>query len=281
MQSHDQAHLIQLIQLDLCLEAAAVHQKCADAASVLLCAVRRTQNRRGVLLMAGSASCAGALLYAVEQRCPLRHPLHGVSAVEVHPLPCAVRQVQTQAGCLLQNHRGCAGIPEHSASGDDVQFRQNAVLQDNFHTGCGIPQGDLQRFRIRCIGINCRQSGNAVLARFDGIALIPQIQRLAAVRMADISSADAVIPHACAGILLRQGVQGIGAVISGLIEVSGKSHIRILPEIVHAVSHRYAVPEVLQHPIGICAHLILGVGGPDTKQSFLRFCENRHGNFLL
>ena len=268
--SHDYTHLPQLVTLDLGLVAAAVDQSRPHAGTGGFRAVRCTEQHGGILVMTGRAAGAGTLLNAMKQRTAFCLPFHGVSAVEVYPLPAALSHVQTKACRLGQCHRCFAQIADLCTACHNVQFRQHAVFQSPFHRRSRIPQNHFQCFRFVLSGIQRRQTGNGILALFHRVAVVPQIQCTAAVSVYRFHCRHPKIAYACSGIFQRQGVQRIGAVISGIMGISGKAYVRIVLQIGHVTASLCTVPEMPQDPVGVRLHLVHGMLCFQCKNSL--FC---------
>ena len=270
--AHYHTHLSQLVALQPGLVAAAVNQCSADARSGCFRAVRRAEQHRGILVVAGCATGAADLLDAVEQQAALHLAFHGVSAVKMHPLPAAPADVQAKACRLCQRHRCLTQVADPGAACHQIQRRQDCIQQGHFNCRCGVPENHFQRLCLVLCGIHCRQPFDAILSRLYRVAVIAQIQGAAAVCMDRSHRRHTEIAYACSGIFQRQRIQRIGAVVSCRIDVSGKSHIGVILQIGHIAAGLCAVPEMPQHAVGICLHLVHGVVCLQGKD--LLFCIN-------
>ena len=175
MQSHHHSCLPHLVIFNLRLEAAAVQECCTKTAAVGFRAIRCAENCSRILVVAGCASCAGTFLNAVNQRCPFGNPFHRMSAMEMHPFPLSIGQIQTEASCLCQCNRRCAKILDGNAASQHIQFRQDAIPQGYLQICCRIFQNNFQSFCFVFVCIDCRQPCNRILAFQNVVRLIPQI----------------------------------------------------------------------------------------------------------
>ena len=128
MNPHHKPYLIKLIPLDLRLKPAAVHQSRPDTKSAFFRCALFTQKHRGILLVAGHASSAAALLDAVNQRRPLCLSLLCMSAMEMNPLPVAIGNIHAQTVYSVYDHRRLSLILHNNTSCDHVLFFQHAVF---------------------------------------------------------------------------------------------------------------------------------------------------------
>ena len=111
------------------LEAARPDQHGPQALAGLLGGVRRGQDGKGIVLVAGSAPGRPQSLDAVAQGRTLGQALHAVAALEVDQLPLPKGQVQTGRGGLVQPDGPAALVFKQGAAGDDVGAVKDAVQQ--------------------------------------------------------------------------------------------------------------------------------------------------------
>ena len=274
MNAHHQAHLLHLVFFYLRLEAAAVHQRRANANAALLGAVRLTQKHSGVLLVAGSAASAAAFLNTVCNGQALHLALHGVSAVEVHPVPISIGQVKAHAVNTVEHYFLIAAVFYTHAAGDDILFCQYTVKQHHAKLAGNVFQHNFQRLRVFLVGINSGQAFNRVFAFHDTRTFKAQIQRRAAVRVSHGDSGNAEIRHTACCIFQRQRIQRISTAVACLGDIAGKTNVGIVQPIVHAAAGFCAIPQVVQNAVFIHLHLIEGVGRFQRK--YLVFHFNRH-----
>ena len=92
----------------------------------------------------------------------------------------------------------------------------------------GVLQSDYQSVGLVFFHlVDGRQSGDAVFSLQDLITHIAQLAGSGAVRIAYFQCASPVIAASVGGILLRQSVQRIGALVVHIIRVAGEPAVRV------------------------------------------------------
>ena len=119
---------LQLAALRLNFEVAGIYQHGTVALAIIFAGFRSGQNGKGIVLMAAGAPVGTNRHDAVGHRGAFRHPLHAVPSLKMDHVPLTKGQIQAGRGCFVQPDGSVAAISQHSAAGDHVLFRENAVV---------------------------------------------------------------------------------------------------------------------------------------------------------
>ena len=124
------------------------------------------------------------------------------------------------------------------------------------------------------------QAGQAVLAGAHLEARKAQVGQAAAVGAGQAQASDAVVPHAAAGILLAEGVKGVGALRVHAGGLGGKAAVRAeLGAAQIGGAHRGAVVQMVHHTLAVRPQLVGGMGGLKGEQSGLGVRMDTHGRY--
>ena len=262
MDPHDQTGLIKLCARDLDEMVARVHQGRTPAGAVVLVGVRVTHHHKGIALVAGGTPHTAHAVGALGQVGPHRLPLPGVGAAQgdVVLLPC--REVQTQGHHTGQGHRVIPAVVHSHRPCDHVLFLQYTIQEGHFQPGVDIFQHHFQGLGGQALVVKAGHAGNGVLAVQDVVGHIAPVHRHAPIGKFSLQAGGAEVAHVAGGVLLGDGVQGVGAVGPRLIGVGGKASVFVTnqPEQV-ALSQPFPIVGVEQDPLLVHFHLIRGVGG--------------------
>ena len=264
MDAHHQPGVVKLAALRRRQKIAAVQQGRAVADPVVLPGVMVAEDDEGVVLVAGGPPDAAHALLAGAQGGAVQVPLLDVSAVEGDEVQVRPVEVQAQAHNPAQGHRFGPPVGQPYGPGDEVVRLVHAVQQLRLHPGAGVPQRHRQR--LPSLAEEGGQALQGVFPRQNGVTRVPQVQQQAAVGLLHLGGVQAEVPHPAGGVLLGQGVQGVGPVLPGAAGVGGETPVRVLEEAAQVrLLHPGAVIEVEQHPTAVRLHLIGGAPGVEGK----------------
>ena len=263
--AHHQPDVVILAGLRLGLEIAAVQQHGPVAQAVVLVGLPVAEDHKGVVLVAGGPTDAAHPLDAGTQRGAAGGPLHHVAAVKGDQVQIGALEVQTQGGALAQADGRASAVAYLDRAGNQVAVLKHAIGQLHRQIGGRVLQGDPEGFRP----LRSAEKGQAVQLILTPLHLPAgqaQIGHTAAVRIFDLNGGQAEIPHAAGGVLLGEGVQGVGAVRPGLMGIGRAGPVGIADQIGQvAVPDPGAVVGVNQNIVPVGLHLISGVFGVQGK----------------
>ena len=261
-QTRDHSDTVELIQLDLGFMVARVHQHHAVADAAVLGSLSVTQDDEGIVLMARHPSARRDRVYAVEERHALGLTLHAMSAVEVDHIPLAEGQLQTHGARLSQPDDLVARVDDLGGARDDIELLEHAVIQLDTDVSGLVDQGDDQGLGNLSAVIDGGQTGDRILAVQYLVLFIAELRTAAAVGARSADAGHAEIAYAEGGVLLRHGIQRIGAVLAHIVWVAGEAVIVDTERIGHIVLPELGtVIEVLQIAQLVDLHLISGILG--------------------
>ena len=220
------------------------------------------QHDKGVVLVAGDAPDAAHRLNAGAQRSAVQTPLLYMASVKGDKIQLGAGKVQAQGGSPAQTHRLVVLVCDPNRPGDEITVLQYAVEQLYPDLSHRILQGDDQCIGLLLLGEEGGQSLQGVLSPLLPGAHIPQVGYMAAVRQVQLQRGQTEVPRPRPGVLLRQGVQRVGPVISRLIGVGREAAVGVPDQPGQVAAPEFgAVVGVEQKTVLICFHLIGGVAG--------------------
>ena len=264
------------------LEAARPDQHGPQALTSLLGGVRRGQDGKGVVLVAGSAPGRPQSLDAVAQGRTLGQALHAVAALEMDQLPRAEGQVQAGRSGLVQPDGPAALVFKQGAAGDDVGAVKDAVQQRDGQAVDLVFQLEAEGLALAFGRVGGGQAGQAVLAGHSLGRDKAQVRRPAAVGAGQPQAADPEVADAAAGVFLAEGVQRIVPLAVHAGGLGRKAAVGIIFDAAQvALAHGGAVIQVVDHPVAVGPHLVTGVGGVEGDQSGFWIDADTHSSILL
>ena len=260
--AQSQAGIFKLGPLCRGLEVSAVYQSGPIAGAVFLVSMGLAQHDKGVVLMAGDAPDAAHRLNAGAQRSAVQASFFYMAAVKGDEIQLGAGKVQAQGGSPAQTHRLVVLVCDPNRPGDEITVLQYAVEQLYPDLSHRILQGDDQCIGLLLLGEEGGQSLQGVLSPLLPGAHIPQVGYMAAVRQVQLQRGQTEVPRPRPGVLLRQGVQRVGPVISRLIGVGREAAVGVPDQPGQVTAPEFgAVVGVEQKTVLICFHLIGGVAG--------------------
>ena len=260
--AQSQAGVLKLGPLYRSLEVSAVYQSGPIAGAVFLVSMGLAQHDKGVVLMAGDAPDAAHRLNAGAQRRAVQSPLFYMASVKGDEIQLSAGEIQAQGGGPAQAHRLAALVCDPNRPGDEVTVLKHAVEQFHPDLSHRILQDDDQRIGLILRGEEGGQSLQRVLSPFLPEAHIPQVGYMAAVRQIQFQRGQTEISRPRPGVLLRQGVQGVGPVVSRLIGVGRETAVGVPNQPGQVAAPEFgAIVGVEQKAVLICFHLVGGVAG--------------------
>ena len=262
MDAQSQAGVLKLGPLYRSLEVSAVYQSGPIAGAVFLVSMGLAQHDKGVVLVAGDAPDAAHRLNAGAQRSAVQSPLLYMASVKGDKIQLSAGEIQAQGGGPAQAHRLAALICDPNRPGDEVTVFQYAVKQLYPNLRHRVFQGDDQRIGLILRGEEGGQSLQGILSPFLSGTHIPQVGYMAAVRQIQFQRGQTEIPCPRPGVLLRQGVQRVGPVVSRLIGVGRETAVGVPNQPGQVAAPEFgAIVGVEQKAVLICFHLVGGVAG--------------------
>jgi hypothetical protein len=119
-----------------------------------------------------------------------------------------------------------AAIYDPHGSGNEVILGKNAVVKLYLQMGNGILQINDQGLGL--LPVKGRKSLQGIFFLPDLIVPVAKVRHMASVLELHLQRGHPEISHAAGGVLLGQGVQGIGAAVSRLTGIGRKAPICIL-----------------------------------------------------
>ncbi len=171
---------------------------------------------------------------------PLKIALHRMAPVKADKIVLPAHEIQTRRRRLLHTDRTVTEIDDLRAPGDDVLILKHAVQQAHLHPAHGILQEDFQALRLSLRRMHRRKPLQPIFSAPDLVSDIAQVTVLGTICIAYHKGAAAVIPRPRLRILLRQGIQGVCPVISGIRRISREPPVIVRQEIRHI--SRYLSP---------------------------------------
>ena len=208
---------------------------------------------------------------------PLRLPLHGVSAVEMHKIPSAKGQIQTGRCRLVQPQGGISVVCQPCRTGDDILLCKHTVQQLQRQTGGLVLHADNQGLCIVFLCVGAGQTVQLIFARLHRVAHIGKVCAKGTTAVGHRQAGQTEIAHVAAGILLREQIRGNAPV--GAVSVVIRRESPVCAGIqLHQVpgADGFAVVQMQQMPQRIHLHVVAGMGGLQYKNAGLGIKSNTH-----
>ena len=140
--THEEAGLSTLVLLCLSQKITAVEEGKTVTFPPGLCSALCGKHHKWIVVMAGGASGASNRLNAVMDLCAGEQALHGVTSVEADKIKVSELEIRTGAHDTLQINGGFPFIFHSHASGDNVLFLQDTVIEMYIYVLCAVLQRD-------------------------------------------------------------------------------------------------------------------------------------------
>jgi hypothetical protein len=119
-----------------------------------------------------------------------------------------------------------ASIADPHRPGNEVILGKNAVVELHLQVGNGVLQENNQGLGL--LAVKSRKSLQGVLPLPDLIVPVAKVRHMASVLKLHLQRGHPEISDTAGGVLLGQGIQGIGAAVSRLTGIGRKAPICIL-----------------------------------------------------
>ena len=274
--SHNQPGIVILTGLHLGLEIAAVQQQGSIAQAIVLVGAVIAEDDKGVVLVAGGAPDAAHPLGSGAQGSPVGGALHQVAAVEGDQIHVSPEKIETQGDALAQKDSLFSAVDHPDGPGNQVILLKNAVIQLHQNLSGGILQEKNQRLSAAVRSPEGGQALQGVLPLAQLTAGIAQVSRTAAAGQLQLDGGQPEVPYAAGGVLLGDGIQGVGPVQSGLGRVGGAGPVGVADKIGQVTAaDPGAIVGMNQHIMLVSLHLIGGIFGVQSED-FVFLVEYDH-----
>ena len=267
MDTHEKSGLSALVFFCLSQEITAVQEGKTVTVSVGLCGVRGCQDHKRVVVVAGSSSGAAHRLNAVVYLRAGKQTLHSMTSVKADKVKAAILKICTCAHDAFQINRGLSFIFHSYASGNNILFFQNSVIEMDNYLLCAVFQCDDQGVRsvfVQCV--ECGQTRQGIFSFHDLSGFVSELTGGGTGCVTDPYSTLPVVTVSVCGKLLGKGVEGIGTIIACRVRIAGKSPVSSCIQIgVIKYLCPFSKPCVYQKSQVIHFHLVHTVFGEQGK----------------
>ena len=181
--------------------------------------------------MAGSTACASYGLYAVGNRSALAGTFLYMSSVEGVHIKVPVREVDAGTLYILKINICLTVIFNAYGPCDQIKIFHYTVIQMHIEKPACILQGDDQGVGTPICAviwqIDGRQPGKIIFSLLNFKVFESEFTGKTAVRIAHLKRACTVISAPICRIFLGKCVQGVWALVSGVIGVAGEAAVRV------------------------------------------------------
>ena len=186
--------------------AAGIDLHHAEALAVLLRGVRRGENYKRIVMMAGCTAAGRDCADSAGERYALHLAFHLVAAMEMQQIPLPGRHVQTQRHRAMKRQGFMTLVGQARRAGNDILLFIHAVEEFKLQTRHRITQNNAQRLRF----IRFRKcTGHAVYSIFfihDAVTLINKVCAVCTAVGLHLNRGYPEISCVAAGVFLRQQI---------------------------------------------------------------------------